>query len=600
MAQVGTAGQNTQWTSADFANVDNHLQKIQLYAKSLQDIMYQERMKLYPWMPNATATSINLGPAAVPEAIDTRLTKIEFKLGDLLTNYSPCPSRGAVGPPVSPPGPPPPRNVIIQSETLGNSSSIVVSWDPPNIMGPDVPVDKLQYKVYFVPIDEYGQQTAAQVVFSICDASQTSASITDLYPSSFYKIWVGSVLCLSSESNSSAKSMKTPDIIPSEPVNLRVEGTKANAIAIRWNPPAVSGSLTNYTIYVASENGSQFQLSVLPRVTNTIMYDLIEGTRYVVSVSAYSDNGEGPKSSPIEVKTDVYYPDMPRNFRVTYVNTTSVGLAWDPPTPTAQAGIIRFYSINYTDSRYTEFFNFKTPDATVTSAIITGLQPATTYYFRAFAHTGRRAGAGSAVVMQDTDMTAPTAPRQLIAESARLDPPPMARLQWLPPEKTYGRLTNYSIHWGVRNGATRKELILDSTLEWYSDYLDDDTVHEFQLFAGNELGYGPPAVVTFSTPKRDTIVPPNVKVERRRNETTSKTELDVTWGPVNRPISGFRILYRKFEWVYTGRWDLKEINDPNARKATIPVQDANYSFIVVVRAYRKGKPKPLQGRRPPW
>ena len=32
--------------------------------------------------------------------------------------------------------------------------------------------------------------------------------------------------------------------------------------------------------------------------------------------------------------------------------------------------------------------------------------------------------------------------------------------------------------------------------------LDDDTVHEFKLYAVNNVGFGEPAVQTFKTPRR--------------------------------------------------------------------------------------------------
>nr|H2A0L8.1 RecName: Full=Fibronectin type III domain-containing protein 2; Flags: Precursor [Pinctada margaritifera]CCE46159.1 fibronectin 3 [Pinctada margaritifera] len=593
-------GQSGQpWTLAEFDAIDTHLKNIQMYARSLQDIVYQERMKQYPFMPNSTAGQPNMGYSTFANDVINRLTKIEFETGELVTQYPLCPSGGTGGNPypVIPPNAPPPQNVMIQSETIGNSSSVIVSWDRPNVVGTDVRLDDLQYKVYFAPLDEYGQQTAEAIVFSICSVNQTVASITDLYPRSFYKVSVGTVICSTSESSSGAKSLKTPDIIPSEPTNLRVDGTKPNAIALRWDLPLLMGTLANYTIYVTSENGTGFEVAVDPTQVNAILYDLIEGTRYVISVSAFSDNGESPKSSSIEVMTDVFVPDMPRFFQVIFVNTTSVHLVWEPPNP--GAGMIRYYSINYTDSLYSQFFNFKTPNAKITTAIITGLQPATTYYFRAFAHTGRRAGAGSAVIMQDTDITVPTVPRELYAQKAKNDPP-RARLQWLPPAKTYGSLKNYSIHWGVKNGATRKEEIEPGLLEWYSDFLDDNTEHEFKLYAQNEKGYGPAATVTHRTPKRDTVVPPNVKVDRKKGK-NNETVLVVSWNPITQPgkqVSGFRILYRKFEWVYTGRWSLKEIPDPNARSATIGVENSNYSFIVVVRGYRN--PRPNMQVNPPW
>ena len=64
----------------------------------------------------------------------------------------------------------------------------------------------------------------------------------------------------------------------------------------------------------------------------------------------------------------------------------------------------------------------------------------------------------------------PTGPRQLNIEFIRRAPP-QVRLTWLPPKNSYGFLTNYTLHWGVRNGAIRKEVIYPGVLEWRSDYL---------------------------------------------------------------------------------------------------------------------------------
>ena len=65
------------------------------------------------------------------------------------------------------------------------------------------------------------------------------------------------------------------------------------------------------------------------------------------------------------------------------------------------------------------------------------------------------------------------------------------------------------------------------------------------------------------------------------------TMVRVKWDPPNQPVEGYTILYRKFEWVYNGRWKLKELNDPNALSTEIVVDDPKYSNIVVVR----GTPK---------
>ena len=65
---------------------------------------------------------------------------------------------------------------------------------------------------------------------------------------------------------------------------------------------------------------------------------------------------------------------------------------------------------------------------------------------------------------------APSRPRNVQIELSRLDPSQLT-IYWIPPYHTYGPLTNYTLHWGVKNGALRKEKIEPYRLRWDSDYL---------------------------------------------------------------------------------------------------------------------------------
>lgn len=77
------------------------------------------------------------------------------------------------------------------------------------------------------------------------------------------------------------------------------------------------------------------------------------------------------------------------------------------------------------------------------------------------------------------------------------------------------------------------------------------------------------------------IIPPNVTVKRVMRDNI--TMLQVRWDPPLHPVRRYDILYRKFEWVYTGRWQLKEINDPTALSSEIIVHKPEKSFLVIVR-----------------
>lgn len=89
----------------------------------------------------------------------------------------------------------------------------------------------------------------------------------------------------------------------------------------------------------------------------------------------------------------------------------------------------------------------------------------------------------------------------------------------------------------------------------------------------------------------ETIVPPNVTVDRVKGDYNT-TMLQVRWDPPLHPVRGYDILYRKFEWVYSGRWQLKEISDPKSLSSEIIVNKPENSFIVVVQG------KPIRGRPP--
>ena len=94
-------------------------------------------------------------------------------------------------------------------------------------------------------------------------------------------------------------------------------------------------------------------------------------------------------------------PRAPQSFKGLALNKTAVRVSWTPPPPKVGDGIIRGYLINYTDVRYTDVSEHRVgPD--VFETVITGLTPATVYYFRAFAYTQKSVGRGGPVIALET------------------------------------------------------------------------------------------------------------------------------------------------------------------------------------------------------
>lgn len=85
------------------------------------------------------------------------------------------------------------------------------------------------------------------------------------------------------------------------------------------------------------------------------------------------------------------------------------------------------------------------------------------------------------------------------------------------------------------------------------------------------------------------IIPPNVKVKRLQLQSNGSTILNVTWDQPVVAVDGYRILYRKFQLVYSGRWELVEVFDPAKHFVEIPLIEPDYPYIVVVRGIPKGQ-----------
>lgn len=567
---------NAQWRQDMFTNAENKLRTIVQNGQTLLDFVYQERMKHSGG--NATRggslNSLNVAYSSFINDVEARLADMEQATAELVRIMRTCPD--------APLAPPPPTNVIVESTTIDNVSSIVVKWDPPFN-----PPENMQYKVYFVPVDMNGMQTAGEVVFRICDSTQTIASITDLTPRSRYRIRVGAVAGAVAEGASMPLNVKTPDIIPSAPRNVMVKSATPNSLTLMWNHPLVVGDLVSYEIYYEENPINKMHVTVNPPANTFTIRDLAEGTSYTFAVTAKSDNGESERSIPIEGSTQQFIPRAPQSFKGLALNKTAVRVSWTPPPPNVGDGIIRGYLINYTDVRYTDVSEHRV-SSDVFEAVITGLTPATVYYFRAFAYTQKSVGRGGPVIALETRADVPSIPRQLQIITIREEPPKIA-LTWLPPLSTYGNLINYTLIWGVQNGANRTEYISKTRLEWHSDFLDDDTTHVFRLSAVNNVGIGEAAVTQYRTPKKVPIIPPNVKVKRLQLQSNGSTILNVTWDQPVVAVDGYRILYRKFQLVYSGRWELVEVFDPAKHFVEIPLIEPDYPYIVVVRGIPKGQ-----------
>lgn len=88
------------------------------------------------------------------------------------------------------------------------------------------------------------------------------------------------------------------------PTNVRMEAKTPNSVVLQWDRPDIAGEITEYVIYYMEDGNAPVMTDVVsPPAQFHTVEDLSEGTRYVMEVAARSNNGEGPKSIPQEVRT---------------------------------------------------------------------------------------------------------------------------------------------------------------------------------------------------------------------------------------------------------------------------------------------------------
>ena len=133
-------------------------------------------------------------------------------------------------------------------------------------------------------------------------------------------------------------------------------------------------------------------------------------------------------------------------------NTTMVRVKWDPPNQPMEAYRILYRKFEWVSTGRWKIKEMNDPNALSTEIVVD--EPS-------YSHI---------VVVRGTVKPTPSEPRNVQIELSRLDPPQLT-IHWIPPYHTYGPLTNYTLHWGVKNGALRKEKIEPYRLRWDSDYL---------------------------------------------------------------------------------------------------------------------------------
>ncbi|XP_034258810.1 phosphatidylinositol phosphatase PTPRQ [Pantherophis guttatus] len=293
----------------------------------------------------------------------------------------------------------------------------------------------------------------------------------------------------SSEMYTLSLYIRTEEDVPdSAPILKTYRNLSSTSVMLSWDPPyRPNGIIRGYDLKL---QGSEKNISFTTSNNSIILEDLLPFTLYSFFASARTVKGPGPYSV-LMFSTDESVPlAPPENLTVINYTYNSAWLKWDPsPRPN---GVIRRYVLNISENNSQATF-YQNISGSHNEANIFGLEPFSVYSISVSAFTKVGNGNQFSNLVQFTTMeSAPGIVQntQCIATSWQ-----SIRLQWDPPLKTNGIITNYIITFRenstISSSHNETVCILRNLLS--------NTTYQFKIKAATAAGEGKEQLCNSST-----------------------------------------------------------------------------------------------------
>ncbi|XP_009571425.1 PREDICTED: collagen alpha-1(XII) chain-like, partial [Fulmarus glacialis] len=397
----------------------------------------------------------------------------------------------------------PAKNMVFSDVT---SDSFKVSWSP---AGSEVLSYLIKYKVA-VSGDEF--------IVSV-PASSTSSVLTNLLPETTYAVSV-----ISEYEDGDGPPLdgeETTLEVKGAPRNLRITDETTDSFVVGWAP--APGNVLRYRlVYRPLTGGERRQVTVSANDRSTTLQNLIQDTRYEVSVIPEYQSGPGNSLNGY-AKTDEVRGN-PRNLRVSDATTSTMKLSWS-----AAPGKVQQYFITYTPVTGGE-----TKEVTVkgdtTSKVLKGLDQATRYALTVSALYA--SGAGEALSGEGETLEERGSPRNLVTTDIT---DTTVGLSWTPAP---GAVNDYRIVWkSLYDDTMGEKRVPGNTVDAVLEGLEPETKYRISVYATYSSGEGDPV-----EGEAFTDVSPNARTVTVDNET--ENTMRVTWQPSPGKVLSYRVYYR--------------------------------------------------------
>ncbi|XP_076814846.1 receptor-type tyrosine-protein phosphatase F-like isoform X2 [Clavelina lepadiformis] len=401
---------------------------------------------------------------------------------------------------------------------------VMLSWSPP--VQPNGRITS--YKVYYTSTPSL--PISGWEVLPIGDRQQV-ASVRNLARQVTYSFRVAAENSAGEGPTSETALVKTVQGVPAQPRNFRGRAESSTSIRLQWNRPTEEESkgidIKSYIMYYNC-NGSACS-SIEKRITfdptdEYALTNLNPNSVYRIRLAAQSVRGEGIVTPTIAVKTLSDVPSAPpQNVDAFSVDENSILVEWKTPLKENHNGRLTRYTVYYAMKSDEAASSQYSTNPNVTSTIIKGLTPFTTYDVRVSAWTEVGEGPSSAVAAVTTAESTPgrsPSSVQLYAINST-----SVRVRWSPVRRQnlHGNLRGYQVAYedvvSGRNFIVNTDEDLrgsgsDQALEFVLSGLRSRTRYSVSVAAFTVKGNGPFSEAQYVTTRGKVPSAPSLSVTK--------------------------------------------------------------------------------------
>ncbi|XP_062701371.1 protein sidekick isoform X4 [Aedes albopictus] len=393
------------------------------------------------------------------------------------------------------------------------TTSVRVQWNPLKKSMWNGDANTGGYRILYQPISDFPSTLQSTPKLDVMGVEHESAILKDLTQDRNYEIIVQPF-------NSQGSGIATPPVavyvgeaVPTgEPRGIDGAPVSSTEVRLRWKAPQQSmqnGELLGYKIfYLVTDSPQELEdgrkheeeIEVVPAsYTSHSLVFLDKYTEYRIQILAFNPAGDGPRSTPITVKTLQGLPGPPIALSFSDITMNSLKVSWDPPKK--RNGEILGYIVTYETTEDNEKFSKQVKQkVSGTSLIIQNLEEEVTYTFTVRAQTIDYGPAVSGNVTTGPQDGSPVSPRdlQLSKSQASVD------MAWLNGPSGKGPILGYYIETKKRdmeqyyNHDTRWETVARTTNGPIQEFtvsfqsLLPSTAYKFRVIAYNRYGISCP------------------------------------------------------------------------------------------------------------